>query len=1007
MTHRMNPPDDMTASMEAAEGPAIAIIGMAGRFPGAGDLAAFARMIRDGGTGIRPVTPARLAAAGRRPEDPVRPGFVAVEAPIDQPLAFDAGFFNVPPREAARLDPQLRNMAEIAWHAFEDAATDPRRAASRTAVYAAANLSTWWLAHLAARYDDDDPAGLIADLIGNGQDYPATWIAHRLGLTGPALNVLTACSSGLAVVATACQALSDYSADRALAVAGSIAFPQGRGYRAEGDSIHSPSGRCRPFDAAADGTVSGDGVGAVLLRRLEDVRADGDPIRAVIRGFAINNDGGRKAGYSAPSIDGQAEVLAEAAALAGIAPGDLDFIEAHGTGTRLGDPIEVAALARVHARAAAPIALTAAKAAIGHLETAAGMAGLIRAVLGLQARLVPPVPGFTQPNPLLKLDETPFRVAARAQPIPDRGRPARAGVSAFGFGGTNVHVIVEEAPAAPRPAPLPRPGQICLPLAAADPAALDRLRLAWIDRLRAPDAPDPAVAAATLRDGRARLPWRLAAIGGDAAALAADLARQSPQIHGRLAPHRPRLALVFPGQGVPTGRILGALARDHAAVGAVLDDCDAALAALGRPAVSTWLSDPERADIDPVEADRSQIAGFAFGLALARLLETLGLPPDLVLGHSVGEITAAAAAGVIDTGDAVRLLDARARAFRDDAPQGLMLAVALAAGALAPLMAEAGPELWLAGLNGPGQSVVAGRPDAVRRLAARMAADGVPHRMVAVPRPAHTPLMAGCVPRLAAALSGMDLRAPGGVMLVSTVTGGLADAAVGRAAHWTDQLTRPVRFAEAVAAAEAEGATTFLELSPRPVLAQAGRAAIRAAAWVTLFDDETADGRDAEALLARIGATAFLAGHEPVGAAPAPRSGGLPAYPFARDIHEVPLPARTAAPALPSPGPAALPAARTPPTHTALPAADAAEDPLLAVVCEIWAERLGLPAVGADDDFFRLGGTSLAALQILNAIEEAAGLRPPLGAIAEGRTPRALADRLAALAGDDMIGATA
>ncbi|WP_372013573.1 type I polyketide synthase [Tistrella mobilis] len=988
-------------STDTGEGPAIAIIGMAGRFPGAGDIAGFARMIREGGTGIRPIPPERLAAAGRRPEDLARPGFVAVEAPIDQPLAFDAGFFNLPPREAARLDPQLRNMAETAWHAFEDAATDPRRAGTRCAVYAAANLSTWWLAHLAARYDDDDPAGLIADLIGNGQDYPATWIAHRLGLTGPALNVLTACSSGLAVVATACQALCDYSADRALAVAGSIAFPQGRGYRAEGDSIHSPSGRCRPFDAAADGTVSGDGVGAVLLRRLEDARADGDPIRAVIRGFAINNDGGRKAGYSAPSIDGQADVLAEAAALAGIIPGDLDFIEAHGTGTRLGDPIEVAALARVHGAAAAPIALTAAKAAIGHLETAAGMAGLIRTVLGLQARLVPPVPGFTQPNPLLKLDETPFRIADRPRPIAARGRPARAGVSAFGFGGTNVHLIVEEAPAAPLPDT--RPGHVCLPLSAADPAALDRLRRVWIDRLQAPDAPDAAIAAATARAGRARLPWRLAATGTDAAALAADLARQSPQIHGRQAPHRPRLALVFPGQGVPTGRILGALARDHAAARAVLDDCDAALAELGRPPVSAWLTDPGSAPPDPVEVDRSHVAGFAFGLALARVLGTRGLSPDLVLGHSVGEITAATVAGAFDTGDAVRLLDARARAFRDDAPDGLMLAVALSADALAPLMAEIGPDaLWPAALNGDGQSVVAGRPDAVRGLAARMAADGVPHRIVAVPRPAHTPLMAGCVPRLAAALARIGLRTPDRAMLVSTVTGGLVDGAAARAEHWTDQLTRPVRFAEAVAAAETAGVTTFFELSPRPVLAQAGRACIRDAAWITVFDDETADGVETQALLARIEAAAFQAGHEADHAAPAPRAGGLPAYPFARDIHEVPLPARTAATAA-----EALPVRPIAPAPAVAPSQAEDEDPLLAVVCEIWAERLGLPAVGADDDFFRLGGTSLAALQILTAIEEAAGLRPPLGAIAEGRTPRALADRLAALAGDEMIGAIA
>ena len=1000
-------------------GPAIAVVGMAGRFPGAQDIDVFWRNLVDGVETVRAIPKDALISSGRRPEEINAPDFVAAESALDDIDRFDAAFFGVAPRDAALLDPQLRHMLETAWHVFENAGTDPYRSGARSGVFAAANISTYWLINLAASFKDVDPTALIEHVVGNGQDYPATWIAYKLGLTGPALNVLTACSSGLAVVASACQNLADYSCDRALAIAGSIAVPQGRGYIAHAGSIHSPDGQCRPFDARANGTVVGDGVAGVLLRRLEDAEAEGDRIMAVIRGWAMNNDGSRKAGYAAPSVEGQAEVLDAAAALAGIAPGDLDYIEAHGTGTELGDPIEFAALARIHGQAADPAArcgLGAVKSALGHLETAAGMAGFIKTVLALRQGVMPPTLHFRTPNPRLSLDGTPFFIVDSPTPFPERERPRRAAVSSFGFGGTNVHVVLEAAEVRSC-RPVRAEGPEVMVLSARDEPALDRLRKAWSEWLwdtgtrdEGPDAATLAEIADTALDGRAALPWRLAVAGTERMEIASALDAADLRLHARKAPATPRLCFVFPGQGVPIGRSTAALMRLSPAFSETLAECDMVLGRLGRPAISEWLVDSE-ADlpVDPIEEDRSHIANFCFAIAMTALLRGLGIEPAAVIGHSAGEATALTAAGGASLEEAIAFLTARAEAFRLDVPEGAMLAVALDAKTLAPRLqaAKGRPRLWIAGENGPAQSVVAGEVAAVVALADALVEEKVPHRRLPIGRAGHTPLMAGAASRIEAAARFRPPRLP----MISTVTGRIEDSRFAEPYHWSEQLVTPVRFADTIEAAAAAGCTGFVELTPRPVFAVVGRSVLRAAAsdahWISAIDDDgDTEADEAVALaIARLRGQLFLAGHTSQPLRPrANRRARLPLYPFADKRYWVDTPAASAGPSVAQP--AADPVATTMrlPTDNAdmrtATTADTQPDPLLDFVSSVWAERLGLASVGPDEDFFALGGTSLGAIQILNAIESVLEVRLPMTAFAKNRTPRALAAEVAALLAD-------
>ncbi|MCA9970365.1 MAG: type I polyketide synthase, partial [Anaerolineales bacterium] len=482
----------------------IAIVGMAGRFPQAKDLAAFWQNLCAGVEATTTFTDDELEAAGVPAAQFSQPTYVRSKAILEEPAMFDAAFFGLSPREAEVIDPQHRIFLESAWEALEDAGYDPEAFDGAIGVYAGSSMNTYLLDNLASNPDILAIIGEYQAMLGNDKDFLPTRVSYKLNLTGPSVNVQTACSTSLVAVAMACQSLLSFQCDMALAGGVSVMFPQHKGYVYREGGILSPDGHCRTFDQDAQGMYPGQGVGIVVLRRLEDALADGDHIYAVIRGSAINNDGALKVGYTAPSVDGQAEVIGMAQALAEVEPESIGYVEAHGTATPLGDPIEIAGLSkafRAETDATGFCAIGSVKTNIGHLDAAAGVAGLIKTALALKHRQIPPSLNYTAPNPKIDFESSPFYVNTALAEWPTGETPRRAGVSSFGIGGTNAHVVLEEAPVVEGEAGGERPFHL-LPLSARSETALQ----AATERLAAHLAAHPeqplADVAYTLQVGR-------------------------------------------------------------------------------------------------------------------------------------------------------------------------------------------------------------------------------------------------------------------------------------------------------------------------------------------------------------------------------------------------------------------------------------------------------------------------------------------------------------------------
>lgn len=964
--------------------PAIAIVGMAGRFPGAESLDALWDLLEAGGSTLERLDRDALIRNGRNETEMAAPGFVPVGGYMRDVRRFDAQFFGYTPREAAFMDPQLRAMLETAWHVFEDAGVDPARAGERTGVFASMKISSYLLKNLPLELARGGVNMETLCVTMNGQDYVATWIAYKLGLTGPAMNVQTACSSGLANVVVACRHLDDHSCDAALAIAGAVTVPQGRGYVAEPDSIVSTDGVCRPFDADANGTIFADGVAGVLLKRLEDALDDGDRIVAVIRGFALNNDGQRKVSYSAPSVDGQAEAVAEALAMSGLDPSDVDFIEAHGTGTHLGDPIEFAAFDRIYgsARRKNPIVIGAIKASIGHTAEASGMAGLIKAAMCVDRGRILPHPTFRTFNPHISARADRFRVATAPEPWPQHDAPRRAAVSSLGFGGTNSHVVLEQAPslASPKTGGVDD-GPHVLVLSARSRDALEKLRDRYLGRLAGASDEETQNICATSWRGRAQMPWRLAVSGAGAAELRRALVAAAPP--RKPVPPTPRLAIVFGGHGPESLRSAREMADRSPEFREVLE---AGLAALGGDAPPVRALLLEGADISSAEPPAAQSAIVLQGCAAARVWRSQGYRPDIVIGHSLGELAAAESAGVVDLSDAVSLAWARGEAMLRNAPAGAMLALALPEAEAAAMIDGSceGGSLALSGVNGVRQCVASGDVEAIERLRLACAEAGVTARRLGVPFAFHSPAMTQAARAFAEAARRTTFRAAK-TPLVSTVSGALDDGSMGTPDYWPRQMLAQVRFRDAVLAAAAEGVTAFLEVSAHTLYAFAARATLDAAggdaAWIGSFGSDLPGPASVAAARAQLFMADF-SGNEP----PRPRRrAALPLYPFAETRFWIDPP-ETIAPARDN-----TRAAETgvpPPLVT--PSPEEETDPLLEELAAIWRDRIG-GEVGLDDDFFALGGNSLVALSILSDLELGLGVRPPLSSFLEARTVRGLA----------------
>ncbi len=880
----------------------IAVIGLACRFPGAGDAQAFWDNLRRGVESISFFTDEELAAIP--PELLEDPSYVKACGVVDGIDLFDAEFFGLSPREATIADPQQRLFFECGWQALEDAGYDPETHGEALGVFAGASTSLY-LDHLLADPAVREAAGHVQLSIGNDKDHLAPRLSYLLNLKGPSVPVQTACSTSLVAVHFACQSLLHFECDLALAGGCTILVPKKTGYLYLEGGTHSPDGHCRAFDAAANGTAQGSGVGLVVLKRLDEAIADGDAVRAVIRGTAINNDGAAKVGYTAPSVEGQRRVVQEAQAVAEVEPSEVSYLEAHGTGTTLGDPIEVEALRQAFGEGVpnASCALGSVKTNIGHADSAAGIAGLIKTILCLEHRTLVPSLNFERPNPALDLDRGPFYV--NTETVPWERTPRYAGVSAFAIGGTNAHAVLAEAPEG-APSGASRPVQL-ITLSARTRTALDAVRADLQGHLEGhPDTPLADVAF-TLAAGRRSFPVRDAFVCRDRDEALRLLGRERPA--ARLDEGASRSAVfLFPGQGKAYANLGRGLYERERVFREAADTCCELL----RPHLDADLRELLFAGGDRAELERPsrwQPALAVVELALARLWRSWGVTPAAVIGHSIGEVVAAAEAGVLELGDALRLVAERGR-LTEEVPPGAMLAVAAAEETLRPWL-EA--PVSLAAVNGPELCVLSGPVAEIERLGSELAER---HPIRLETRHAfHSAMMEPLAAPLTELAATFERRAPE-VPLVSNVTGtwmSAEDAA--DPGYWARHLLSPVRFFAGLETLLAEPGRVLIEVGPGRVLSRmverSGQRvpAIPSLASAEVDDPHARQGRpdrgdgDQAAVLGALGA-AWCAGltvdWQAVYAGERRRRIPLPTYPFERRsfwVDERP-PARREAPAL-------------------------------------------------------------------------------------------------------------
>jgi len=798
---------------------AIAIVAMAGVFPDAPSVDALWANLLAGHESGREFTVDELVAAGVPADIAARADFVRRRPVIDRCDEFDAAFFGFSPLEAEALDPQLRLLMQCAYHALEESGSTSSARRLRAGLFAGIRESRYLNEHLMASERHTRSLGGDYLQMINRKDSAATLLAYKLDLGGPAVSVNTACSTSLLAVHLACSSLLAYECDVALAGGAAISSfgPDGVTYVPGG--ILSRDGRCRPFSDDADGTIDGAGVAVVGLKRLADAMQDGDRIHAVILASAVNNDGADKAGYTAPSVAGQARVIADALALADISPETIGYVEAHGTGTRLGDPIEVRALTQAWRRFGdrrGYCRLGSIKANVGHLGAAAGVAGLIKAALVVRDGRIPALVNFTRPNSELDLASTPFVIPTSTTDWPAQESPRRAAISSFGIGGTNAHAILEQPPQAPRSDDVAAADDwhLCA-LSARSAAAFQATAASMATGLAArPDA-RPDALAATLAAGRAHLPWRGFAVVQDAGQLAvAWRAAAAPLAPARA---RSRVAFLFPGQGSQHRGMTLALRARWPAFREAFDATAALVLRHGDIDLVAALTSSGAEDL--TRTDVAQPALFATSVALASAWKAVGVEPEALLGHSVGELAAACVAGVFTLDEAVRLVCARGRLMQA-AERGAMLAVPLEAAALASRL---GPDLEIAAINGRTSCVASGPVPAIERLHAELAAEGIQVRLLHTSHAFHSASMREPARGLADVVRTLSPRAPA-IAVVSNVTGEwlTAEQAVSPD-YWARQLREPVQFERGLQALQARGIEALLEVGPGTTLSSLAR----------------------------------------------------------------------------------------------------------------------------------------------------------------------------------------
>ncbi len=886
----------------------IAIVGMAGRFPGARNVAEFWRNLCAGTESISRFTDAELEDSFGA-EVRGAANFVKARPILDEVERFDAEFFGMYAREAELTDPQHRLFLECCWEALEDAGYDPAAYRGSIGVFAGSSINTYFLNNVCAdrrtieEFTSNYQVGSYPMLLGAGQDFLSTRVSYKLDLKGPSVTLQTACSTSLLTVAQACQSLLLYQSDMALAGGVSVSFPQKRGYQHLEGGMVSSDGHCRPFDADASGTVFGSGVGVVVLKRLQEALADGDTIYAVIRGSGVNNDGAGKVGFTAPSIQGQAAAIEMALATAGVDARSISYVECHGTATPLGDPIEIAGLSKAFGAAAADskyCAIGSVKGNVGHLDAAAGITGLIKTALSLKHRILPPSLHYRRPNPQIDFSKTPFFVNAALQPWPETLEPRRAGVSAFGVGGTNVHVIMEEPPAVPAEAANGAVDEAqLLVLSARSATALTQARKNLAAHLREPSALPLADVAYSLQVGRRAFDHRLSIVARNREEALEKLAgREQLAVHsGVRVAADPHVVFMFPGQGAQYLGMGRDLFRCDGEFRRQIERCTDIL----RPLIGEDLIELIYPAVNSPAAQQrlmstlsAQPAIFSVGYALANVWMRWGVRPAAMIGHSVGEFVAATLAGVFSLEDALALVAERGRLMQQ-LPGGAMLAVRLPESEVLPLLT---PELTVAAVNGPSLCVISGSYDSVDEFEKSLAALSVGCRRLHTSHAFHSSMIDPIVEPLKRRVQRVQLSPPQ-IPYVSCVTGDwIRDDQATSPEYWSRHAREPVRFADGIAQVSAAAGAVLIEVGPGNALSTLALQNTRARGIpvVSSMQDAARESDDGECLLDAVGQV-WSAGVAPDWVAihgRARRRVPLPTYPFERSRHWIDPPARAA-----------------------------------------------------------------------------------------------------------------
>jgi acyl transferase domain-containing protein len=957
----------------------IAIIGMSGAFPGCANVDEFwdnlclgKEMIRFCGS-----PPAEGLNAASHPAK-----WVPVLACMDGIDLFDADFFGITPHEAEITDPQHRILLEHSWRAMEHAGYDCRGYTGATGVFAGATINTYLLQNIASN------PGLVRSLdpvkvnVGNGADFLTTRISYKLNLRGPSHAVQSACSTSLVAVHCACRSLLDFECDMALAGGVSINVTLLQGYRYQEGGIVSPDGHCRPFDAQAQGTVFGGGVGVVVLKRLEDAITDGDCIHAVVCGSAINNDGLQKAGFTAPSVEGQAEVIVEALSSAGLSPEEIGYIECHGTGTPLGDPVEVRALSKAFGRGkAGTCALGSVKSNVGHLDAAAGVAGLIKAVLCLQHKTLPPTLHFHEPNPQINFAESPFYVNTALKPWQNECGTLRAGVSAFGVGGTNAHIVLEEAP--PQGSyPRGRSVQL-LAISARTRKALAQMADNLANHLLGHENLELEDVAYTLQCGRQHFACRHTVVCRTREE-AITLLRQAPALldagmpvvgEGGAQEGPPGVVFMFPGQGAQHAGMGQELYREELVFRRHLDQCSEIL----RPYLGLDLNQLISSGRQEEEINQTWLAQpalFALEWALAQLWMAWGLKPQAMLGHSLGEYTAACIARVMTLEEGLGLVAERGRLMQQ-APPGAMVAIPLSSEQTGRLLKQ---ELEIAAINAPDLTVVSGPVAEIEELQKRLLQQKVECRRLHTSHGFHSRSMDGAIAPFVETVKKVRLRAPE-APVISCVTGKFlrAEDAIDPM-YWGRQMRAPVQFAEGIREVMTRGGRVMLEVGPGQ-----GTCRLAARQWKTMTDrlllpsmPGSVHGNQCEALmnaLGRMWEAVVQIDWSSFHAQQRRRRVPLPAYPFERKRYWITSDDSGSRATASQPerihsdhrreSPAALPENTRPLLRNAYVTPN---NEIERTIVSIVEKVLGIHPVGVTDNFGDLGGDSLAAVTVVNEI---------------------------------------